>query len=109
MSFRNLYDAALKVIVPTFGDESRYYPKNKKRGPYTFTAIFDEKYLAVDPNTEELISGNEPRIGVDLSKMKSVPEKGDECVVLDKRWRVKDTVEDGLGASTLLLTRIESR
>lgn len=103
-AFKRMTSGLLKIAVPTFGEEVDYRPKNG--GSRRIQAVFDEEFLAVDPNTEALVSSNNPAIGIRLADLDAEPQQGDKVLIGGKRlFKVEDSIEDGQGGATLTLTR----
>lgn len=66
-------------------------------------AVFDRDYQAVDPDTERVISSNQPMIGVRLRDLPAKPCKGDHVVIGEEEFKVIDSQEDGQGGASLFL------
>lgn len=104
MSFPNLYGGALSIITKTLGEEVTYRPR--KGGTFTINGIFDEVFRQVDPDTKEVIASNAPRVGIKLKDIPFLPQQGDDVTIRQKRYKVKDSQEDGLGGTTIFLTEV---
>jgi len=101
--FKGLVDDLLGVAVPCFGEKVTY--RSKKGGQVSIEAVFDRDFQAVDPDTEALISTNQPMIGVRMRDLPAKPLKGDEVVIGEETFRVVDSQEDGQGGASILLHR----
>ena len=102
--FKKLYsDFVLPLTTVCLGDKVIYRPK--KGGTFDIYGVFDERFLQVDPDTEEVVASNIPNVGIRLKDIPFTPEQGDEVEVFDTKYLVTDSQEDGLGGSTLLLHR----
>lgn len=99
--FKTLVDRLLGIAVPTFGECVEYRPKSG--GAYSVIAVFDNEAELVDPDTETLVSANNPRIGVRLRDLETTPRQGDKVVAGGKLYRVIDVQEDGQGGASLFL------
>lgn len=101
--FRSHVNRILSHSVRVFGEEVTFYPKTGK--VYKRRAVFDNEYQTVDPDTERLVSTNQPALGVNLNDFPVVPSKGDEVHVRGVRFLVVEKQEDGQGGAVLLLHR----
>lgn len=106
MDFRNRVDRVLKHSMATFGRDVTFYPKSG--GVYKLRAIFDNDYEAVDPDTEQLISANQPALGVNLNDVSFEIKQGDRVLVDDVLFKIIDKREDGQGGATLLLHKVNA-
>lgn len=70
-------------------------------------AVWDDRYIFIDSDTEAHISGNNPQFGVQLDDLLAPPVQGDEVEILGRRYKVTDIQEDGQGAAQLLVHRIQ--
>ena len=82
MSFKGLVDSMLGTIIPCLGEADGviYQHKLEHRSvgsPYKINAVFDEFFEFVDPDTEALVSSNQPRIGIRLRDLKDPPREAD--------------------------------
>ena len=107
-SFKQRYNRALGIIVPACGEEIEYRPRAKPGVRYKLKAVYDDEYEAVDPETNQIISSNSPRIGVRYSDLISPPQKDDEVYILGETFKVYDSQEDGQGGVTIYLHRLET-
>lgn len=73
-------------------------------------AVFDNEFEQVDPDTERVVSTNQPVIGIRLSDIAREPVVNDEVYIIrdNKTYKVQDTQEDGQGGVTLFL-RLKTR
>lgn len=101
MDFRNLVDNVLTHSMNAFGEPVVFYPKCG--GVYNLRAVFDNDYQVVDPQTDQLISANQPALGVNLNDIKFKLKKDDEVEIRAVRYRVQEKKEDGQGGAVLLL------
>lgn len=105
VDFRDRVNRILKSSTKTFGEPITYYPK--KGGVYKIRGIFDHDYEAVDPDTEQLVSMNQPALGLNLNDVPFYPSVNDKVQVRNLKYRVIDSREDGQGGATLLLHRLD--
>lgn len=103
-SFPKMYGGALSTILDCLGEPVTYRPR--KGGTFAIDGIFDEAFRQVDPDTQEVVASNNPRVGIKLKDIPFKPEQGDEIRIRNKIYRVKDSQEDGLGGTSLLLTEV---
>lgn len=103
--FKGLVDDALGILTDCLGEKVEY--RSCKGGIETIDAVFDRDYVAVDPDTERVISSNSPMIGVRLRDLPSKPVKGDIVVIGSEEFQVIDSREDGQGGAALFLHIVE--
>lgn len=106
MSFRHHVDRILKLSTNRFGEDVKFFPKSG--GAFAIRAIFDNDYQVVDPGTEQVISANQPALGVNLNDLKGEIKIQDEVEVRGQRFRIVEKREDGQGGATLLLHRLKA-
>jgi len=104
MSFKAKYENALSVLTAGLGEQVEYRPSSG--GRYNLNAVFDTEYTALDPDTEQVISTNLPRIGVKLKDLASEPLKGDKVYIEGREFEIYDSQEDGQGGATLFLHKV---
>lgn len=104
MAFKDLVDCMLGVIIPACGEKNGVRYQHKTGGAeYGINAVFDESWELVDPETEAIISSNQPKIGIRLRDLHKVPDQDDHVIIGSKRYLVKDSLEDGQGGASLVL------
>lgn len=101
MDFRNLVDNVLTHGMNTFGEKVKFFPKCG--GVYEVQAVFDVDFQVVDAQTEQLVSANQPALGVNLNAISWDLQKEDEVEIRGARYRVHEKREDGQGGAVLLL------
>lgn len=94
-------DAALDCLS---GITVQYLPR--AGGKFTIRAIFDKQWEHVDPDTEVVVTSNQPMIDIKLKDLPRKPEKGDCVIVEGVTYRVIDSQEDGLAMVKLLLHEV---
>jgi len=105
--FRKLVDRALKVQTRVFGEEVKFYPKDG--GVKKINAVFDNAFTAIDPDTEQVISGNQSILGVNLNDINGNEiHRGELFEVRGTRYRVIDVQEDGQGGASVLIQKVNS-
>lgn len=105
--FRKHTDRILSKSMEKFGETVTFYPKSG--GVFKVEAIFDNEAEALDLDTEQVLSVNNPRIGVNLNDLEFEVRQGDEVQVRDVRYKVHDKIEDGQGGATLELHKVRKR
>lgn len=105
MDFRNLVDNVLTRAMQTFGEEVTFYPK--AGGVYKVKGVFDNDYQVVDAQTEQLISANQPALGVNLNDLDFSLKTGDEVSIRNALFRIHEKKEDGQGGAVLLLHAVK--
>jgi hypothetical protein len=103
IDFRDRVNKLLKTATKVFGEEIILMPK--KGGQYKIKGIFDNEYQAIDPDTEEIISSNQPVLGVNLHELKIEPQNGDLIRIRNLIYKIIDVREDGQGGASLFLHR----
>jgi hypothetical protein len=106
MSFRDHADRILGAAQRIFGEEVTFYPKTG--GVLKVLGVFDNEYQVVDPETEQVISANQPGLGVNLNDFEADPKKEDEFEIRGTRYRVTEKREDGQGGAVLLLNKVKA-
>lgn len=104
--FREHVDRILSTATDRFGEEVIFFPKLGGRSKVR--AIFENEHQTVDPDTEQVLSTNQPALGVNLNDFKKEIKQGDEFEVRGMRFRVYDKREDGQGGATLLLHKVKA-
>jgi len=104
--FRGKVDRVLNHGMKTFGETVTFYPK--AGGIHKIEAVFDNNYQAIDPDTEQVISANQPTLGINLNDVKFDIKRGDQVQVRDTRYEVNDKREDGQGGALLLLHKTDA-
>lgn len=104
MNFRSHVNRILSLSTETFGEEVTFYLRSGR--VKTVRAIFDNEFKLVDLDTEQLVSANQPRLGVNLNDF---PEedlrKGDSVIIRSIRFKITDKQEDGQGGATLFVQK----
>lgn len=93
----------LDTVIPCFGEDVCYRPQ--AGGAFTIKAVFDDDHIFSDPDTEELISTNNPRIGVKLLDLAFHPLQGDRVDIGRESFDVTDVQEDGQGGAEIHLIK----
>jgi hypothetical protein len=104
-SFKDLFGCALGTLTTCLGETVTYKPC--RGGSVEIEAVFDRTYVSVDPETEQVISTNEPMLGVRLSDLPFKPQKNDRVLICGETFKVIDSQEDGQGGASLLMHRVK--
>lgn len=104
MNFRNHVDRILSHSVDKFGEDVVFYPKSG--GAFKVRAIFDNEYQTLDADTEQVLSVNQPALGVNLNDLKFKIAQGDKVKVRETMFKIADKREDGQGGATLMLHKV---
>ena len=105
-SFKERANRALGIITKALGEEIEYRPRNRPGVRYKMNAVFDNNYEVVDPETNQVISSNAPRVGVRYSDLIDPPEKDDRVYIKGELFKVYDSQEDGQGGTVLYLHKL---
>lgn len=101
VDFRERVDKLLNVATRNFGEDVTLLPKSG--GRYIIKGIFDNEYEAIDPDTEQLISSQQPILGINLHGLKKDPNAGDQVKIRNLFYNIIEVREDGHGGATLYL------
>jgi len=104
VDFRQYTKRILGHATRVFGETVKVYPK--KGGVYKINAIFDNEYQSVDPETEKVLSVNQPALGINLNDLPVEIKQHDEVEIRGIRFKVIDKQEDGQGGATLMLHKV---
>lgn len=85
----------------TFGETVTYTPV--EGDPVEITAICDEAFQSVDPNTGAIIISQQPMIGIKLDDLEDEPQEGDLVEMRGVEYRVIEAQTDGQAGAKLLL------
>ena len=103
--FKNDVNDLLECAIETFGEEVTYYPV--AGGVHKIIGVLDQNYEAIDPDTEQVITANQPVLGVNLNQIPFDVKNGDRVRIKEGvEFRVIDSREDGQGGSALFLQRL---
>lgn len=108
MSFSSGFDkltaGAQEHFKSTFGETVEYEPR--LGGSLSVVGVFNDKALFVDPQTEQVVSSQQPTLGVKRSDLDAAPIKGDRVTIRGKKYLVHDSQEDGEGWLHLFLHEV---
>ncbi len=99
--FRDRVDRLLNHCTKTFGEDVILLPK--RGGRYEIRGIFDNEHVGIDPDTEQVISTQQPILGINLHKISIRPRSGDVVKIRNLNYRVIEIREDGQGGASLIL------
>lgn len=88
-----------------FGTLATHTPKDGSPSQIV-TVVFDNEFQQIDPDTENLVASQSPRIGVKLSDFTTPIRKRDAFQVKGVDYEVIDKQEDGQGGATLFLHEV---
>jgi len=103
--FRDRVSKLLKTCTKTFGEDCLLLPK--RGGRYNIKGIFDNDYEAVDPDTEQVISSNQPVLGINLHEIPIEIRPGDQLKIRNLTFNIYEIREDGQGGASLLMHKVE--
>ena len=105
MNWKAMQDRMHSITLNTFGEVVSYVPRTGS--PYDLPrAIYDENYLAVDPNTGATIQSDSPILRIRIEDMQALPQVGDRVMVRGVEYRVNDFQKDSEGGASLPLHRV---
>lgn len=97
-----------ECIKDTFGETETVTYKPTTGPEKVIVGVFNTRHTVVDPDTEQVLSSNQPTLGVKLSDLDAAPVKGDLVNIRSQDYRVHDSQEDGEGWSELFLYEVSS-
>ena len=104
--FRDLAGEILDKSKELLGQDVTYYSKDGVK--IEIRGIFDDTVETLDNDAETLISSQRYTLDVKLSDLPDgAPFKGDTVRIGNRRFVVYDSLEDGHGASMLILHEID--
>ena len=106
MDFRDRVNRVLNSCTKTFGEDCLYYPPNKN-GSFPIRGIFDNDFEAVDPDTEQVISSNNPVLGVNLFDLSFELKVNGKVKIRNLNYKIYEIREDGQGGASLLLHKCD--
>ena len=106
-NFKDDVDVLLNAAIDTFGELVKYYPVSG--GVQEIRGVFDQNYFPVDPDTEVVISDNQPVLGVNLNELSFHPSISDKVEIDKVMFRVVDVREDGQGGAMLFIQRLNEQ
>lgn len=106
IDFRDRVSRILNHSKNNFGEKCTIYPKDSG-GSFEIVGIFDNDYEAIDPDTEQVVSANQPILGVNLFDFEFEIKTGDELKIRNLFYRINDVREDGQGGASLILHRLD--
>jgi hypothetical protein len=101
VDFRTRVDRVLNHCTNIFGEEIIFYPK--KGGVYKVRGVFDNEYRTIDPDTEQVLSVNQPALGINLNDFPIEISIEDSVKVRGLLFKIVDKREDGQGGALLML------
>lgn len=111
MSWPHMADRMLGVAMRVFAHRDQagqsvvqYRPKGG--ASYTIEATFDNSHAQVDASTGVQVSSTNPILGVRLSQLAALPQKGDRVSVAGTLYAVVDYQPDGVAGANLELEAI---
>lgn len=105
----NLVQRVINNVTGHLGEDATFVPCNGTS--LSVRVVFDNSFELVDPDTETVISSNQPRVFVNLEDFPDGIEKGDKFILLDREqdvnrnYEVWTVQEDGQGGADCILHR----
>lgn len=107
MDFRQRVDDILNHSMDVFGEEVKFFPRSTVGGVHKGRAVFNNEGRALDLDTEQVLSVNQPELGINLNDFSFEIMTNDLCEVRGVRYRIIDKVEDGQGGAMLRLHKVD--
>lgn len=105
IDFRDRVNKVLNHAKNNFGEDAILYPK--KGGSYNIRGIFDNDYEAINADTQQVITANQPVFGVNLFDFNFEIKEGDQLKIRNLMYKIYDKRSDGQGGASLLLHRCD--
>lgn len=102
--FSNLAAQTQNAAKVTFGEDVVYSPNEGE--DVAAVGVFSKVYELVDPDTENLVSSDQPTLGIKDSDFPKVVEKNEVFTIREKVYRVRDSQADGEGWTRLFLYEV---
>jgi len=102
--FKDLGSGILDVAKSCMGEDVTFRPKSG--GSFKIRGIFDDSFEQIDPDTEKVIAGNQPVLGVNLNDFSKKIQKQDIFIIRSIQYRVVDVQEDGVTGATCFLHKV---
>lgn len=90
----------------SFGESVLYTTDAGDGDQIEITAIVDQAFEVVDPNTGAYIISEQPIIGIKDDDLPSAPQKGDLVTARSTDYQVIEVQKDGQAGSKLLLHKV---
>lgn len=103
-NWRNLTSNVMDQCLDTFGEEVIYTADGLSS--IRITAIFDNEFQSVDPQSGAVVISTQPIIGVKDVQLPQPPQKGDRVQIRGVDYKIIDHQPDGQAGSRLLLHKI---
>jgi len=102
--FKDLGSGILDVAKNCMGEDVTFKPKSG--GSFNIRGIFDDSFEQIDPNTEKVVAGNQPVLGVNLRDFSVTIKKQDQFLIRNISYRVIDVQEDGVTGAMVFLHKV---
>lgn len=106
VDFRDRVNRVLNSCTKTFGEDCSYYPPDRN-GSFLIRGVFDNNYQAVDPDTEQVISANQPVLGVNLFDLDFEMKIKGKVKIRNLTYIINEIREDGQGGAKLILHKCD--
>lgn len=105
VDFRDRVDRVLNHCKRVIGEDCVYISPSGSEHP--IRGIFGNEHNVVDPDTERVISANQPMLGINLFDFKDIDlsRKG-KVRIRNLTYNIYDIQDDGQGGSELYLHRV---
>lgn len=104
MDWKKVADRVIKTGIGAFGRSVTYYPQHHEC--VEIRAIFDQAYIAVNPDTGVPVDSQVPVLHVRLADLPFTPGQGDRVGICGAMYRVISNQPDGQGAAMLVLHKL---
>jgi hypothetical protein len=103
-NWQTLTSLVMDQCLSSFGEDVIYVSDGGS--PVTFTAIFDNEFQTVDPQTGALVISTQPVIGVKSTDLPDEPSKEDRVTIRGVEYRIIDHQPDGQAGTRLFLHKL---
>lgn len=101
MSFNDLYDGVLNSGNSTFGEDVEYAPLSG--GTFNITGVFEKNPKVIDPETQALVSTNQPMVEIKKADISAVLAQGDVVTIKTVAYTVTEIEDDDRGGLKIFL------
>lgn len=96
-----MFDLVIDTLKMIHGQTITY--KGDGSLTHTFTGVFDERFVEIDPETGQSVSSEAVTILLALSDLPEVPRNRHEFIVNGDSYLVRHVERDGQGAARVFL------
>lgn len=103
MGFQAAMDRLAGAIVRHLGEDDPIRYRKGEGSVYELRGVFDDRYMAIEPETGREVSVEDPRVFVRASDLAVKPARGANVLVRGQTYSVSDVQYDGNAGYVLKL------